>query len=41
MDKYLNHQLERLQTEYIDFYLVHGIDGKSWENLEKLGVKDF
>ena len=41
MDKYLNHQLERLQIEYIDFYLVHGIDGKSWENLEKLGVKDF
>lgn len=41
MDKYLNHQLERLQTEYIDFYLVHGIDGKSWENIEKLGVKDF
>lgn len=41
MDKYLNHQLERLQTEYIDFYLVHALDGNSWKKLEELGVKEF
>ena len=29
-EKYLNQQLERLQMEQIDFYLIHAIDGKAW-----------
>ena len=41
MDKYLNEQLERLQTEYIDFYLVHALNAGSWENLKKLGIDEF
>ncbi len=41
MDKYLNHQLERLQTSYIDFYLVHALEIGTWEKLEKLGIKEF
>ena len=41
MDKYLNHQLERLQTSYIDFYLVHALEINTWEKLLKLGIKEF
>lgn len=41
MDKYLNSQLERLQTDRIDFYLLHALSAERWDNLEKLGVKEF
>jgi len=41
MDKYLNEQLERLQTDRIDFYLVHALNKGSWENLKKLGIDEF
>ncbi|AQR94118.1 MULTISPECIES: aldo/keto reductase [Clostridium] len=41
MDKYLNEQLERLQTDKIDFYLVHALNKGSWENLKKLGINEF
>lgn len=32
-DHYLGLQLERLQTECIDFYLIHGITRKRWEEI--------
>ena len=35
MDKYLNEQLERLETDHIDFYMVHGINETYWENLKR------
>lgn len=41
MDKYLNEALRRLQTEYIDFYLVHAINIQFWPNLVKNGLFDF
>jgi uncharacterized protein len=41
MDHYLNEQLKRLQTDHIDFYLVHGLMKPFWENLRLLGVTDF
>jgi len=41
MDKYLNEQLERLQTKTIDFYLVHSLSAATWENLKNLGIDEF
>ena len=41
MDRYLSSQLEKLQTDHIDYYLLHTLDGALWKNLEPLGVIDF
>ena len=41
MDRFLTRQLERLQTDHIDFYLVHGLDGESWNRMRDLGVREF
>ncbi len=37
-ERYLNEQLERLGTEYIDFYLVHSLNQDSWEKTRKHNV---
>ncbi len=37
-DKYLDEQLARLQTEQIDFYLLHGMNKDQWPKLRDLGV---
>ena len=37
-DPYLNGQLERLQTDKIDFYLLHGLNEECWPKLRKLEV---
>lgn len=31
-------QLERLQTEYIDFYLLHSLSRNTWRRMKELGV---
>jgi hypothetical protein len=41
MDRLLGQQLERLQTDHIDFYLVHGLDGAAWNRMRDLGVREF
>ncbi len=41
MDKYLDIQLERLQTDHIDYYLLHALNKKYWDNYVKHEVFDF
>ncbi|HEY1203875.1 MAG: aldo/keto reductase [Bryobacteraceae bacterium] len=41
MDRFLNLQLERLNTTHIDYYLVHGLNGSAWERMAALGVLEF
>ena len=37
-DRVLNEQMERLQTDYIDFYLLHGLNRKYWLKIRDLDV---
>ena len=37
-DTYLNEQLQKLQTEHIDFYLLHGLHQERWNKMRGLGV---
>jgi uncharacterized protein len=41
MDLFLDAQLARLETLRIDYYLIHTLDGASWEKMAALGVGDF
>ena len=41
MDKYLNEQLERLDTDHIDFYLVHSLNAHTWKVLKENGISEF
>ena len=34
-------QLQRLQTDYIDFYLLQAVDKEKWEEMKALGVVDY
>ncbi|MBN2720216.1 MAG: aldo/keto reductase [Proteobacteria bacterium] len=40
-DRILDEQLNRLNTDYLDVYLLHGLSGKHWEKVRDLGVMDF
>jgi len=41
MDHFLDMQLERLQTGHLDFYLLHCLNGRDWNNLKNLDVFSF
>ena len=38
LDKYLNQQLERLEVETIDFYLLHALNQDHWQNYKDIGL---
>ena len=41
-DKFFNIQLERLQTDYLDYYLMHMLtDLDKWHKLCKMGIKEW
>ena len=42
MEKYFQEQLRRLQTDHVDYYLMHMLtDVKSWQRIKDLGVADW
>ena len=41
-DKYFNQSLERLKTDYIDYYLMHMItDLNQWHKLKEIGIEEW
>lgn len=41
MDRYLDAQLKKLNTNRIDYYLLHGLNGVLWDSLYSMKVLDF
>ena len=41
MDRILDIQLTKLQTDHIDYYLLHELDGRRWKKLFDRGVLEF
>jgi len=41
MDEYLDKQLEKLEVDQIDFYLLHALSREHWENYKEVGVFDW
>ncbi|MGN1347235.1 MAG: aldo/keto reductase [Eubacteriales bacterium] len=41
MDRLLNEQLANLETDHIDFYLVHSLGLGSWRKVRDLGIREF
>ncbi|CAJ37296.1 aldo/keto reductase [Methanocella arvoryzae] len=41
MEKLLDVQLQKLQTDHIDYYLFHSITASDWKRLKDLGAADF
>jgi len=41
MDNYLDEQLKRLETDAIDFYLVHSLNKVVWPVLKEAGISEF
>ena len=37
-DRFLSDQLERLQTDYLDIYLLHSMNARAFEKVKKLGL---
>ncbi|MFN2812456.1 aldo/keto reductase, partial [Escherichia coli] len=37
-ERHFEEQLRRLQTDYIDFYLLHAMSGESYRKMVELGV---
>ena len=41
MEALLAEELEKLQTDHIDFYLMHGINRETWEKFKAIGAPEF
>ena len=41
MEALLNEELGKLQTDHIDYYLMHGINRQKWEYFKSIGAPEF
>jgi uncharacterized protein len=41
MEAFFREQTERLKTDYFDFYLLHALNGETWDKMRDLGVREF
>ncbi len=41
MEALLQEELDKLQTDHIDFYLMHGINKEGWESFKAIGAPQF
>ncbi|MBR3439756.1 MAG: aldo/keto reductase, partial [Clostridia bacterium] len=41
MEALLDEELRKLQTDHIDFYLMHGLNKKEWESFKAIGAPEF
>ena len=41
MEALLDSELKKLQTDHIDFYLMHGINKEKWEYFKSIGAREF
>ena len=41
MQALLDEELSKLQTDHIDFYLMHGINREKWEYFRSIGAREF
>ena len=41
MEALLDSELKKLQTDHIDFYLMHGINKEKWEYFKSIGAPEF
>ncbi|MCD4836409.1 aldo/keto reductase [Phocea massiliensis] len=39
-DRILDEQLQKLNTDHVDFYLLHALDKKKWETVKKFNLLD-
>ena len=40
-DRFLDEQLKKLDTNYLDVYLLHGLNRQNWVRMKELGVPKF
>ncbi len=40
-NEYFNKQLDRLKVDYIDFYLLHSLNGPIWDKMQSFDILDF
>ncbi len=41
IEEIFNKQLKKLQVDYIDYYLLHSLDGSSWDKMLSLDIIEF
>jgi len=40
-DRFLDEQMKKLETAYLDFYPLHGLNEQTWAKVRNLGVLEF